>query len=335
MISPSLNRSVNRRIAASMVSGIALSIFGTAWPAVAAAQANSYPDKPIRFILSTPPGGTLDAVGRSIAEEMSKAWKQPVVVESKPGAAGMLAAAMVAKAPPDGYTVLLSLASVVQNTVIRPSAPYRLRDLAPVSLVATMPVVLAVKKESPVTSLADLVRISKDPLNKISVASWGNGSTGHMIVEAIKQKSGAEMTHVAYKGEAEPLSDLIGGRINAATGSPGFYLTHQEQVRILAVGSPIRLRKLPAVPTFQEAGYPLANLSGWGGFLVPAATPPAVIAKLSKEIQRIVSMPEVAARIRALEFEPVGDSSESFARFIEEDLARWMTVAKTGNIFLD
>lgn len=308
---------------------------GLAGAGSAAAQEVDYPTRPIRFILSTPAGGTLDTVGRLVAEKMSAHWKQPVVVESKAGAAGMLAAAAVAKAPPDGYTVLFSLASVVQNPVVRRSTPYRLQDLAPVSLAATMPVVLAVRKDSPAKSLDDLVRMAKDPSGQVNIASWGVGSSGHIISEAIKQKSGAAMTHVAYKGEAEPLSDLLGGRVTAATGSPGFYLSHLKDVRILAVASPVRLKNLPDVPTFAEAGFPLANLSGWGGFFVPAGTPPAVTAKLSAEIQKIIAMADVADRIRSLGYEPAGNSGAEFARFIQQDSARWADVVKKANIVLD
>lgn len=326
---------IKRRQAIAIVPILAaFLVTGVAWAPPATAQ-TGYPEKPIRLILSAPAGGTLDAIGRAVAEKMSAAWKQPVIVESKAGAAGMLAAAAVAKAPPDGYTVLLSLASVVQNTVVRPAAPYRLQDLVPVSLVATMPVVLVVKNDSAAKSLSDLVRMSKEPQQRVSVASWGIGSTGHIISEAIRQKSGADWTHVAYKGEAEPLSDLLGGRVTAATGSPGFYLNHLKDVRVLAVGAPARLKKLPEVPTFEEVGYPMANLSGWGGFFVPAGTPAAIISKLSAEIQRIVALPDVAERIRSLEYEPVGNSSEAFARYVEEDAARWTAVVKKGNIVLD
>ena len=299
------------------------------------AQTGTYPERPIRFILSAPAGGSLDALGRVIGEKLGTAWQQPVVVESRAGAAGMLAATAVAKAPPDGYTVLLSLASVVQNTVLRRATPYRLQDLTPVSLVATMPVVLAVRGDNPAKSLDGLVRMAREPQHRVSLASWGNGSTGHIISEAIGQKSGANFIHVAYKGEAEPLPDLLGGRVTAATGSPGFYLSQLKDVRILAVAAPARLSKIPDVPTFEEAGYPLANLSGWGGFFVPAGTPAPITARLSAEIQRIVALPEVAQRIRSMEYEPVGSSSEAFARFIEKDAAQWAAVVKKGNIVLD
>ncbi|VTU20535.1 Argininosuccinate lyase [Variovorax sp. SRS16] len=277
----------------------------------------------------------MDTLGRTIAEHMTKDWKQPVVVESKPGAAGMLAATAVAKAPADGYTVLFSLASVLQNTVLRRTPPYRMAELSPVSLVATMPVVLAVKADSPVKNLADLIRLSKSSKRGVSIASWGNGSTGHIISEAINQASSAGFVHVAYKGEAEPYSDLVGGRVMAATGSPGFYLNHLKDVRIIAVGAPQRLGRIPDVPTFSEAGFPLANLSGWGGFFVPASTPAAITAKLSSEIQRIVALPDVIERIRSMEYEPVGSNSADFARFIEKDSALWTNVVTKGGLSLE
>jgi tripartite-type tricarboxylate transporter receptor subunit TctC len=247
----------------------------------------------------------------------------------------MLAAAAVAKSAPDGYTVLLSLASVVQNTVLRPNTPYQLRDLAPISMAAAMPVVLVVKATGPIDSLADLLKIAKTPQEKVTYASWGIGSTGHIIGEALGQESGAHMSHVPYKGEAEPLSDLLGGRVTAALGSPGFYGAHTATVKILAVGAEKRLKDLPNVPTFAEAGYSSANLSGWGGFFVPAATPAAIVAKLSAQIQKIVSQPDIASRIRQLHYEPVGNSSEEFSRFLAQEVAKWTAVAKKGNVRLD
>ena len=300
-----------------------------------AEESASYPSKPLRIILSTPAGGSLDAVGRLIGERLTADWKQPVIVESRAGAAGMLAATAVAKAAPDGYTILLSLASVVQNTVLRTNTPYQLRDLAPVSMAAAMPVVIVVKVPNPINSLADLLKAAKDPQGKVTYASWGIGSTGHMIGEALGQESGAQLSHVPYKGEAEPLSDLLGGRVTAALGSPGFYGTHTATVRILAVGAEKRLKDFPKVPTFAEAGYPAANLSGWGGFFVPAATPTAIVVKLSAEIQKIVAQPDVASRIRQLQYEPVGNSSEDFSRYLTQEVEKWTAVAKKGNLRLD
>ncbi|PSL81388.1 tripartite tricarboxylate transporter substrate binding protein [Variovorax sp. WS11] len=315
-----------------MLSGAALLALT---PAHSQVHAGSYPSMPIRIVLPTPAGGTHDAMARLIGQRLSLALKQPVVVESKPGATGMLATSYVAKAPADGYTLLFGQASVVQNTVLRSRTSYQLRDLAPVSLVVLFPVALAVKANSPVKSVADLVELSKDPQRNVSVASWGTGSTGHIIVEAIKQQSGAKLTHVAYKGEAEPFSDLVGGVITAATGSAGYYIPQSDKTRILAVSSTKRLKSLPDIPTFEQAGYSSANLSGWGGFFLPANTPAPIVAKLSQEIRKIVAEPEIAERIRSFDFEPVGSSSEEFAKFIQQDISKWSEVVKKGNLSLD
>jgi len=302
-------------------------------PITSALAQPAYPSMPIRFIIPTPAGGTHDLIARLIAQKLSANLKQPVIVESKPGATGILSASYVAKAPPDGYTVLFGQASVVQNTVLRPRTSYQLRDLTPVSLVVLYPVAIVVKSDSPVKSVADLAALSK--VRDVSVASWGTGSTGHIIIEGINQQAGAKLTHIAYKGEAEPFSDLAGGLVTAATGSAGFYLSRGDKTRILAVASDKRLARLPNVPTIEEAGYPLANLSGWGGFFVPAGTPPAIVAKLSQEIQKIVAEPEIADRIRSFDFEALGTSSEEFAKFIQRDAAKWTDVVKKRNLSLD
>ncbi|MES2184577.1 MAG: tripartite tricarboxylate transporter substrate binding protein [Pseudomonadota bacterium] len=302
-------------------------------PTAPALAQPAYPSMPIRFIIPTPSGGTHDLIARLIAQKLSANLKQPVIVESKPGATGMLAASYVAKVPPDGYTVLFGQASVVQNTVLRLRTPYQLRELAPVSLVVLFPVVVAVRSDSAVKSVADLVALSKT--QDVSVASWGTGSTGHIIIEAINQQSGAKLTHIPYKGEADPFSDLAGGLVTAATGSAGFYLSRGDKTRILAVASGKRLKRLPNVPTLEEAGYPLANLSGWGGFFLPAGTPRAIVQKLSREIQKIVAEPDIADRIRDLDFEPLGTSSEEFAQFITRDAAKWTDVVKSRNLSLE
>jgi tripartite-type tricarboxylate transporter receptor subunit TctC len=330
-----VDQGLTRRYRRQTVNSLLGAAGALAFASACADELASYPSKPLRIILSTPAGGSLDTVGRLIGERLTADWKQPVIVESRAGAAGMLAATAVAKAAPDGYTILLSLASVVQNTVLRTNTPYQLRDLAPVSMAAAMPVVIVVKVSNPVNSLADLLKVAKDPQGKVTYASWGIGSTGHMIGEALVQESGAQMSHVPYKGEAEPLSDLLGSRVTAAMGSPGFYGAHTATVKILAVGAEKRLKDFPNVPTFAEAGYPAANLSGWGGFFVPVATPTAIVAKLSSEIQKIVAQPEVASRIRQLQYEPVGNSSEDFSKYLTQEVGKWTAVAKKGNLQLD
>lgn len=304
-------------------------------PVHAQSPAVAYPSMPIRIILPTPPGGTHDTLARLIGQRLSISLKQPVIVESKPGATGMVATSYVAKAAPDGYTLLFGQASVVQNTVLRSRTNYQLRDLTPVSMALLYPVALAVKADSPLKSVAELVEFSKSPRNNVSVASWGNGSTGHIMIEAINQQTGAKLTHVAYKGEAEPFSDLVGGVLTAATGSAGYYVAQRDRTRVLAVSSIKRLKKLPDVPTFEQAGFASANLSGWAGFFLPANTPAPIVAKLSEEIRKIVAEPEIAERISGFDCEPVGSSSDEFAKFIQQDVLKWTEVVKKGHLSLD
>lgn len=297
----------------------------------------SYPAQPIRMVLTQAPGGSLDTMARLIADRLQASLKQTVIVESKPGASGMLATGAVAKAPGDGYTVLFSLVSLVQNTVLQPNPPYKLSDLTPVSMVATAPVALAINSSLTGSSVDDLMKIAKERGGKISYGTWGIGTTGHIMGEALNAAAGVHMAHIPYKGDTAALTDLVGGQIEAAFGGARFLYVQAKagKVKLLAVGAEKRLKAFPDVPTFAEAGYPTANLAGWAGLFVPAATPKEVARRLSTEIQRIVALPDVAARIAELGFEPVGNSSEDFQRQVTTDLAKWKAVVKISNITLD
>lgn len=319
---------------AALLSAVALTLGSASAPA--AAQ-DDYPSRPIRIVIPLATGGNVDLLSRLIAEKMSAAWGQPVIVESKPGANTMLATTAVANAKPDGYTLLFTISGFVQNLVLQANPPYKMQDLAPVSMVALFPIAMAVGGSSNLRTLADLIALSKKDPGKLSYGSYGVGSGGHIIGEGLNKTSGAGLTHVAYKGEAASFPDLVGGQIVAAFGSVGFYARQvgSGKARLIAIASPARLKEFPDVPTFAESGYPQVNLPGWGGMFVPAGTPPQIVAKLSDEIRRIVALPEVRTRILEMGFEPNAGGGAEFAQHLQNDLSRWSAVVKENGIKLD
>ncbi|WP_029309990.1 Bug family tripartite tricarboxylate transporter substrate binding protein [Cupriavidus metallidurans] len=303
----------------------------------ALAQPEAFPTRPIRMIVPTAAGGNIDILARILAEHMSKAWGQQVVVDSKPGANSMLATTAVARSPADGYTVLMTLSGFVQNLVLQPNPPYKVNDLVPVSQVAWFPVALAANAKLPATDVASVVKLAKAQPDKLSFGSYGVGSGGHIIGEGLNNLAGIRIKHVGYKGESPAFTDLVGGNIELAYGSVGFY-AHQlsgGKVRLIAVASPNRLKTFPNVPTFAEAGYPEINIPGWGGVFLPAKTPPAIVEKYTQEIRRIVALPEVQKKILEMGFEPTGTTSAQFSDLISSDIKRWGKIVRDNNIKLE
>jgi tripartite-type tricarboxylate transporter receptor subunit TctC len=296
-----------------------------------------FPNKPVRIVIPTAPGGNLDALARLVAAKMSESWGQQVIVESKPGANTILATSAVAKSPPDGYTVLFTISGFVQNLVLQSNPQYKMADLAPVSLVASFPIALAANAALPADDLPGLIKLAKQEPEKLSFGSYGMGSGAHLIGEGLNKAAGIRIKHVAYKGEAASFVDLVSGDIGLAYGSVGFYANQLStgKVKLIAVAAPQRLKTFPNVPTFAELGYPDINLPGWGAMFLPAGTPAPVVDKYVQEIRRIVALPDVQARIYALGYEPVANTNTEFAQFLQADLQRWTKIARENNIKLD
>ena len=301
------------------------------------AQETSFPSKPVRFVIPTTAGGNLDVLARLVAEKVGAAWGQPVIVESRAGANSIVATSYVAKSAPDGYTALFTLSGFVQNLVLQVNPPYKAADLTPVSLVAWFPIALAAHAELPARDLGSVVALARRKPGALSFGSYGAGSAGHIIGEGLNRAAGMQIKHVAYKGEAAAFPDLASGQIELAYGSVGFYARQAGtgRVRILAVANPQRLKTFPDVPTLAEAGYPDVNLPGWGGVLLPAGTPQAIVDKFEREVRRVTLLPEVQARILDLGFEPVGSSAAEFSTTIAEDLQKWGAVVRANNIKLE
>jgi tripartite-type tricarboxylate transporter receptor subunit TctC len=302
------------------------------------AQGDAVPDFPQRLVtlvLPGPAGGGPDLVARSIADVLSKKWGQPVIVENKPGATGMIGAESVARGDASGHRLLFAYTALVQAPAVFAKVPYDLRrDFAPVMQVANAPVFLAVRADSHIQNLADYIAAAKNPAKPISFGSFGNGSSYHIYGEALKLDKHLSLLHVPYKGEALALQDLLGGAIDStfvSVGTGGPYV-RAGKIRAIALVGLNRSSVFPDVPTFHESGVQGLDAVGWFGLVAPAATPPRVIQKLAADIKAAVEDKTISTRLRDAGFEPVTDSDPvQFKSFIEREAASWKKlIAQTG-----
>lgn len=293
--------------------------------------------KPIRLIVPTNPGGSIDTIARILSEELSKELKQPVIVENKTGASGMIAATTTAHAPPDGYTLLVTHTGVLQADLLRKNSTYRLRDLAPVAEVSNTPVVFGVNSNTPIMDIKSFIALAKDNPGKLSYGSYGQGTSAHIWAEQFSQHAGIKLMHVPYSGEAPAMQDVLAGHITSGWGAVGTYKQQADtgKIRLLAVANPVRSVLLPDVPTFIEAGFPEMNASGWCGIFAPAGTPKPVIAYLSELIVKTVKRPDVSERILATGQEPTGVMQEPFAERITKDRQTWSKAISDFNITVE
>lgn len=305
--------------------------------AATAAMAETWPAKPIRMIVGFPAGGGADIVARVLGAELGKSLGQSVVVDNRGGANGVIGTQELAKAAPDGHTLMLTISSHVTNALPYPTAPYdAMKDFAPVSLVATSPFVLVVNPTLPVNSVAELVALAKAQPGKINYGSPGNGSTQHLFHALMNLSAGIDMTHVAYKGGAPMANDLLAGHVQVGFTTPLFSQTllQQGKLKALAVTSKKSIAQLPNVPPIGDAlrGY---EADVWYGVIAPASTPRAVIDKLSAEIARVVRAPAVRQKLIAQAAEPVGSTPEEFAAVMEGELKKWSAVIRQTGIRAD
>jgi len=321
-----------RRVLPAIAAALALCGAGSAL-----AQEAAFPNKPVRLMLATAPGGATDILARMIADKLSGTWGQTVLVEQRVGANGMIAAAALAKAAPDGHTAYLSISSMVQNVLLRPNPGYKMEEMAPVTLVATIPIAFAVSSSLNINSVADLVKYAKSKPNGITYGTSGTGSGSHLVGAALAGAAGFQATHVPYKGEVSSLADLLSEQLTVGYGSTGFYAAQEAsgKVKVLAVTGPKRVARYPHIPTLAEAGFPGTNLPGWYGLFLPAGTPKAVVQKFSDEVRRVIAMPDVQAKIHEVGFVPVGNSSDEFSRYIASEMEVWSKVIKENNIKVD
>ncbi len=298
------------------------------------AMAQSYPNKPIHIIVGQAAGGGMDTLARLVGQRLSQSLGQPVIVENKAGAAGIIATSFVAKAPADGYTLLLSpTGNLVFNPILYTKLPYSpQRDFAPISMIATFPLVLVVNPAQPFQNVKELVAYMKAHPDKSNYS--GSGPAFQFASELFKIKTGTQAEFIQYKGSNEAITAILGGDVLLAMADtgPAAALLAGGKLRALAVTSHGRLSSMPNVPTMTEIGYSDLEIQYWGGLLAPAGTPPAIVKKLEGEVQRIVRLPEMQERMNSINVTPAGSTSEEFAKIIASDIARWSAVAKASNI---
>jgi tripartite-type tricarboxylate transporter receptor subunit TctC len=303
-----------------------------------AAQAQTYPSKPVRVISPAPAGGNADAVARTIADRLSTTMGQPFVVDNKPGAAGNIGTEIAASAPPDGYTLVeIITANTINATLYRGLTFDLSRDFTPVGLAATLPLILVVHPSVPATTVAELVDYAKKNPGKLNYASAGSGTGGHVAGELFKSLAGLDVQHVPYKGATPAVTDLIGGRVDFFFDGMPSALPHVQagRLRVLAITTKTRSATIPNVPTVAEAGIPGFEVSLWLGFMAPVGTPPDIVAKLNKEINDAVASAPVRERFAKLGLEPLTSTPQEFGALIRSETAKWAEMIKKSGARVD
>jgi tripartite-type tricarboxylate transporter receptor subunit TctC len=293
------------------------------------AFAQAYPTRPIHVIVAFAPGGPVDVVARLAAERLPEMLGAAVVVENRPSSTGNLAAQVVAKASPDGYTILATSSAFAVNVSLSPNAGYEPRDFAPIIQAATQPNVLVVNADFPAKTLAELLVMAKS--TPLAYASPGAGTTPHLTGEHLfRAIAKLDVTHIPYKGAGPAAAAVAAGEppIGSLAVTAPLPFIRSGRLRALAVSSATRLALLPDVPTFAELGYPEIEEYTWVGFFAPAGTPPEVVQKLNAAFNRVLQMPEVHERLEALTFEPIGGSAQQFAEYVRAEVAKWALVVK-------
>jgi tripartite-type tricarboxylate transporter receptor subunit TctC len=324
-----------RALVAVVAVVVAILAFG---PLAAAAQA-AWPNRPIRLVVPFTPGGSTDILARSIGKELQDAWGQPVVIDNVPGAGGAIGADRVAKAPADGYTLLMGhIGTLAVNPSLYPNLPYDpIKSFAPVAWVARVPNVLVVHPSVPARTVQELVALAKAKPGQLAYGSGGNGSAANLATEYFKLRTGTSLLHIPYRGTAPATADLMGGQIQVLfTGAPAVLgQIRAGQLRALAVSSPKRLDALPEVPTVAESGYKDFEADQWYGVVAPAGTPPAVIAKLNAQINLSLNSPALKQRLHNEGAVAVPSTPEAFGAHIAREIARWQPVIKSGRVKAD
>jgi tripartite-type tricarboxylate transporter receptor subunit TctC len=309
--------------------GLALLLLGSA------VGAQTWPDKTVMMVAPFPAGGSVDLVARAVAQQMSAAWKQPVIISNRPGASGNIGAEAVARAAPDGYTLLMGTTALSSSPAIYPQLGYDLmRDLAPISLVVRMTNVLVVHPSLPARSVKELLALARSRPGTLNSASAGVGSSNHLSLVLFNMLSGANVSHVPYKGAAPAVTDVIGGHVAmtfapiAAVVSP----IKAGKLRALAVTAATRSDVFPQLPTISEAGVPGYEASGWNALLAPKATPHDIIRKVNAAVVESLHAPKVKQILVSAGAEAAGNAPDELFRFLQSEMAKWARVVKAADI---
>ena len=306
--------------------------------AALAQDAANYPNKPIRIIVPYPAGGATDIVGRLIGNKLTADWHQPTVVDNKAGAGGTIGNAEAAKAPADGYTVLVGITAIIQAPGMYQNLRYDVfKDFTPISEIARSGDLFVVTPDVPANSLKEFVALAKANPEKYAYGSYGNGTSSHIHGEMFNDQAGLKLQHVPYKGAAPMLNDLLGGQLKTAFLDIATARAHlgSGKFKVLATTGAQRLKATPDVPTFTELGYKDFEPFGWFGVFVPAATPKPVVDKLAAEVVKIVQMPDVRQRLEELSLMPVGSTPAQFAATMRADSPKWLKAIKDADIKLE
>ena len=316
----------------------ALLLFVAAASAIAGtpATAQTFPSRPVTMVVPFAPAGITDGIARIVAPKLAEKWKQPVIVDNRAGGGTIVGTQSVVKAPADGHTLLLTSFGFTTNQILVKNLPYESRSLAPLNLTATAPNVLYLHPSVPASTVAELIAYAKANPGKLTFASSGNATSPHLAAELFASVTGIELVHVPYKGTAPAMADVLGGQVS------GIFDTMQSmqyvkagKLKVLAVASRKRLPGAPLLPTFAEAGIPAMEMASWFGYFVAAETPLALRKKLFDDIQEVLAMPDMQAKIAALGTEPALIGQADFVRFLDSELERWTKVIRERRIKID
>ena len=297
---------------------------------------DAYPSKPVRIVVPYPAGGVADLLPRTVGQKLSEKWKQPVVVENKPGASGNIGMAEGARAEADGYTMVLApTGNLTVNQFLFKDLPFDVaRDFTPVTVLATSPNVLVVHPSVPAKTFKELITYAKANPGKLNFSSPGSGSGAHLAGELLNVEAGISAVHVPYKGMAPAVSDLVGGQVQMMFAGISTALQHIRAGRLvaLAIASPQRSPQLPDVPTVAESGIPGFDVTSWYGIVVRAGTPPAVVKKLHADMAEALAAADVREKLAALGLDPLGNTPEDFQRMIAAESRKWSEIVRKADI---
>jgi tripartite-type tricarboxylate transporter receptor subunit TctC len=297
--------------------------------------AQGYPERPVRLLIAFPAGGTIDTLGRILAQKLTEAWGQNVVIENRPGAGGNIGAAAAAKSPPDGYTLHLGAQTLAVNVTLQPSTEFDpVKDLEPIMLVATAQDVLLVPPNSPFRSVKELIDYAKAHPGELNYASLGTGTSGHLATVMFSELAGIKLQHVPYTSVSQAATDVMSGRIAVFLPTLGGHLGNVAagRMRALAVSGTTRATQLPDVPTFNELGVKFVDETSWYALFAPKGTRADIIAKVNADVERILAMPDVKEKGVTLGYRYIGGSPEKLAAFLKSEIAKWAEVAKSASL---
>jgi tripartite-type tricarboxylate transporter receptor subunit TctC len=297
--------------------------------------AQGYPERPVRLLIAFPAGGTIDTLGRILAQKLTEAWGQNVVIENRPGAGGNIGAAAAAKSPPDGYTLHLGAQTLAVNVTLQPSTEFDpVKDFEPIMLVATAQDVLLVPPNSPFRSVKELIDYAKAHPGELNYASLGTGTSGHLATVMFAELAGIKLQHVPYTSVSQAATDVISGRIAVFLPTLGGHLGNVAagRMRALAVSGTARATQLPDVPTFNELGVRFVDETSWYALFAPKGTRADIIAKVNADVERILAMADVKEKGGTLGYRYIGGPPEKLAAFLKSEIAKWADLAKSASL---